>query len=80
MTNQRSVLITGDSVGHQDGDEDGDGVGDLAGHLEHDHGDGEGVGHRPGEGRRPDRGVAPGTDHREVRPVADSWNIKETSM
>ena len=80
MTNQRPVLITGDSVGHKDGDEDGDGVCDLASHLEHDHGYGEGVSHRPGEGRRPDRGVAPGTDHREVRPVADSWNIKETSM
>ena len=61
--NQWLALVTGNGVGHQDGNEDGDGVGDLSGHLEHNHGDGEGVGHCPREGRRPNRGVAPGADH-----------------
>ena len=65
-------MLTGDSVGHQDSDEDGDGMGDLSSHLEHNHGDGEGVGHRTSEGRCPDCGVASGADHREVRPVTDS--------
>ena len=68
----QSALSTCDGVGHQDGYEDGDGVGDLAGHLEHDHGDGESVGHCPREGRRPDCGVTPGADHREVRTVPNA--------